>query len=132
MAKEQEIMKQCHTIAVVGLSSNPERTSHRVASYLQEQGYRIIPINPNESQVLGETCYAKLSDVPEKIDAVDIFRKTEDVPPVIEEAIKAGVKAVWMQEGIVNEPAALKARQAGIDVVMDKCMLKEHIKLKNI
>jgi len=131
MANEQEILKICHTIAVVGLSSNPERTSNRVASYLQEQGYRIIPVNPNETQVLGETCYAELGDVPEKIDVVDVFRKSDDVPPVIDAAIKAGVKAVWMQEGIVNEPAAKKARQAGIKVVMDKCMLKEHHKLKN-
>jgi uncharacterized protein len=131
MANEQEILKSCHTIAVVGLSSNPERTSNRVASYLQEQGYRIIPVNPNETQVLGETCYAVLGDVPEKIDVVDVFRKSDDVPPVIDAAIKAGVKAVWMQEGIVNEPAAKKARQAGIKVVMDKCMLKEHHKLKN-
>jgi uncharacterized protein len=132
MANEQEILKSCHTIAVVGLSSNPERTSNRVASYLQEQGYRIIPVNPNETQVLGETCYAALGDVPEKIDVVDVFRKSDDVPPVIEAAIKAGVKAVWMQEGIVNEPAAKKARQAGIKVVMDKCMLKEHHRLKNL
>jgi uncharacterized protein len=131
MDNEQEILKSCHTIAVVGLPSNPDRTSNRVAGYMQQHGYRIIPVNPNETQVLGETCYASLSDVPEKIDVVDIFRKSDDVPPVVEEAIKAGVKAVWMQEGIVNEPAAQKARQAGIEVVMDKCILKEHHRLKN-
>jgi uncharacterized protein len=131
MSIEQEILKNCHTIAVVGLSANEQKTSNRVAGYLQEQGYRIIPVNPGETQVLGETCYAKLTDVPEKIDVVEIFRKSEDVPSVVDEAIKSGAKVIWMQEGIVNEAAAHKARQAGIQVVMDKCMLTEHQLLKN-
>ena len=113
---EQEILKSCRNIAVVGLSPDESKASNRVAIYLREQGYKIIPVNPRESNILGETCYASLSDVPEKIDVVDIFRKAEDVPPVVDEAIKVGAKAVWMQEGIVNETAAKKARNAGIKV----------------
>lgn len=131
MENEQDILKSCQTIAVVGLSADEYKTSHRVASYLQEQGYKIIPVNPNEKNILGETCYASLTDVPEKVDVVDIFRKSEDVPPIIEDAIKVKAGAVWMQEGIVNETAAKKARDAGIKVVMDRCMLKEHLRLKN-
>jgi predicted CoA-binding protein len=131
MGNEQDILKSCKNIAVVGLSADEFKSSNRVASYMKEQGYRIIPVNPRESNILGETCYASLSDVPEKIDVVDIFRKAEDVPPVVDEAIKVGAKAVWMQEGIVNETAAQKARDAGIKVVMDKCMLKEHIRMKS-
>jgi predicted CoA-binding protein len=131
MDNEQDILKSCQTIAVVGLSGDEYKTSHRVAKYLQEQGYQIIPVNPNEKEILGETCYASLSEVPEKVDVVDIFRKSEDVPPVVEDAIKVKAGAVWMQEGIVNEAAAKKARDAGIKVVMDRCMLKEHLRLKN-
>jgi predicted CoA-binding protein len=131
LSNEQDILKSCQTIAVVGLSADESKASHRVASYLQEQGYKIIPVNPKESQILGETCYARLSDVPDKIDVVDIFRKAEDVPPLVEDAIKVKAQAVWMQEGIVNEAAAQKAREAGIKVVMDKCMLKEHLRLQN-
>lgn len=131
MENEKDILKSCQTIAVVGLSGDEYKTSHHVARYLQEQGYKIIPVNPNESEILGETCYPSLAEVPEKVDVVDIFRKSEDVPPVVEDAIKVKAGAVWMQEGIVNEAAAKKAREAGIKVVMDKCMLKEHLRLKN-
>jgi predicted CoA-binding protein len=131
MGNEQDILRSCKTIAVVGLSADELKASHRVAVYLKDQGYKIIPVNPKETHILGETCYASLSDVPEQIDVVDIFRKADDVPPLIEEAIKVKAKAVWMQEGIVNEAAAQKARSAGIKVVMDKCMLKEHLRLNN-
>jgi len=115
---------------MVGLSDNAERPSYRVASYLKEQGYRIIPVNPRVEEVLGEVSYPDLTSVPEPVDVVDIFRRSEDVPPIVEEAIKVGAKVVWMQEGIVNEEAAERARRAGLQVVMDKCMLKEHSKLK--
>jgi predicted CoA-binding protein len=120
------ILKAYKTIAVVGLSSNPSRPSHGVASYLQEVGYRIIPVNPNEREVLGAKSYGRVEDVPEKIEIVDIFRRAEDVPPVVDGAIRAGAKVVWMQLDIVNDAAAEKARAAGLTVVMDACMLIEH------
>jgi predicted CoA-binding protein len=126
-----EILKRYKTIAVVGLSSNPMRPSHAVASYIQSAGYRIIPVNPNEREVLGEKAYARVEDVPEKIEIVDIFRRAEDVPPVVEGAIRAGARVVWMQLGIVNEDAGEKARAAGITVVMDACLLVEHKKRKH-
>jgi uncharacterized protein len=129
MANIPEILKSSRTIAVVGLSSNPMRPSNGVAAYLQRVGYRVIPINPNESEVLGEKCYARLEDVPEKIDLVDIFRRTECVPEIVESAIRVGAKTVWMQEGVVNHQAAERARTAGLEVVMDRCTLKEHRKL---
>jgi uncharacterized protein len=129
MGTEQEILKSCHVIAVVGLSSKVERSSNHVASYLKKNGYKIIPVNPTEKKVLEETCYPNLSSIPEKVDVVDIFRRSEDVLPVIEEALKIGAKAVWMQEGVINEEAAKKAREGGLKVVMDKCMLKEHTRL---
>lgn len=116
-------------IAMVGASDNPARPSHRVFNYLTGCGYQVIPVNPTISQVSGIKCYASLSDVPGKIEVVDIFRRSEDVPPVVDEAIKIGAKAVWMQEGIIHEAAAKKAEEAGLLVVMDKCMLKEHIRL---
>jgi predicted CoA-binding protein len=125
-----DILKTSKTIAVVGLSSNPMRPSHVVAKYLQESGYRIIPVNPHETQVLGEKSHARLEDVPQKTDIVDIFRRAEDVPRVVEGAIHAGAKVVWMQLGIENHEAAEKARAAGITVVMDACMLIEHKKRK--
>jgi predicted CoA-binding protein len=121
-----EILKSCRTIAVVGLSSNPSRPSYRVAGYMQAQGYRIIPINPNETNVLGEPAYPSLASVPGTVDLVDIFRKSEDVLPIVEEAIARGAKAIWMQEGVVNEAAAARAGQAGLPVVMDRCWCKEH------
>jgi uncharacterized protein len=123
-----DILKTYKSIAVVGLSSNPARASHGVASYMKGAGYRIIPVNPNEREVLGEKCYARVEDVPEKIDIVDIFRRPEDVPPVVDGAIRAGAKVIWMQLGIENAEAGEKARAAGIIVVMDACMLVEHKK----
>ena len=129
MDEIRKILTESKTIAVVGLSPKQDRPSYKVASYLKSKGYRIIPVNPNADQILGEKSYPGLVSIPEKIDVVDIFRKSGDVPPVVDEAIKAGAKAVWMQEGIVNEPAAQKARSAGLLVVMDRCMLKEHKKL---
>ena len=123
-----EILRNYKTIAVVGLSSNPARPSHGVAGYMKSAGYRIIPVNPNEKEVLGEKSYARLEDVPEKIDIVDIFRRAEDVPPVVESAIRAGAKVVWMQFGIENAGAAEKARAAGLVVVEDACIYVEHKK----
>ena len=122
-----ELLRTARTIAVVGLSDNPERASHYVAAYLQQHGYRIIPVNPAISSVLGEKAYARLRDVPEQVDLVDIFRKPEFVPEVVDDAIAIGAKAVWMQEGIVNTAGADKARAAGLQVVMDRCILKEHM-----
>jgi len=129
MANIPEILKSARTIAVVGISSNPMRASNGVSEYLKRAGYRIIPVNPNEREVLGEKCYARLEDVPEKIDLVDIFRRSEYVPDIVESAIRVGARAVWMQEGVIHEDAAERARQAGLDVVMDRCTLKEHRKL---
>jgi len=122
---EEKIFNSSRTIAVVGLSSKPDRPSHKVASYLREQGYRIIPVNPTEKEILGGLCYPNLASIPESVDVVDIFRRSEEVPPIVEEAIKIGAKAVWMQEGVINEKAAARAREAGLMVVMDKCMRKE-------
>jgi uncharacterized protein len=129
MANIPDILKSTRTIAVVGISSNPMRPSNGVAEYLKRAGYRIIPVNPNEAEVLGEKCYARLEDVPEKIDLVDIFRRSEYVPEIVESAIRVGARTVWMQEGVIHEAAAERARQAGLDVVMDRCTLKEHRKL---
>jgi predicted CoA-binding protein len=126
---ESRILREFRNIAVVGLSASSERPSYRVASYLAEQGYNIIPVNPNTQEVLDKTSYPDLGSIPEKVDVVEVFRRPEDVMPVVEEAIKIGAKAVWMQEGIVNEEAAARARGAGLLVVMDKCMLKEHRRL---
>ncbi len=121
-----EILKQYKTIAVVGLSSNAARASYEVTAYMQSAGYRIIPVNPNEREVLGEKSYARLEDVLEKIGIVDVFRRAEDVPPVVESAIKVGAKVVWMQLGIENGEAAERARAAGLIVVEDACILVEH------
>ena len=120
------LLRAARTVAVVGLSDKPDRDSYQVAAYLQERGYRIIPVNPAVREVLGEKAYARLRDVPEKIDLVDVFRKPEAVPDVVDEAIAVGAKAVWMQEGIVHNAAADKARAAGLQVVMNRCILKEH------
>lgn len=122
----RQILEQCRTIAVVGASSNPARASHHVASYMKAQGYRVIPVNPNERTVIDEQAYPSLTAVPGPIDLVDIFRKSEDVLPIVEEAIARGAKAIWMQEGVVNEAAAQLAREAGLAVVMDRCWLKDH------
>ena len=121
-----ELLRRAKTIAVVGLSSNPLRPSHGVSAYMQSHGYRIIPVNPNTTECLGEKAYASLFDVPEKIDVVDVFRRAEFVEEVVDQAIQLKVPAVWMQEDVINENAASKARQAGIFVVMDRCILKEH------
>ena len=124
-------MNSSRTIAIVGLSSKPDQPSYRVASYLKEQGYKMIPVNPAEKEILGERCYPDLTSIPESIDVVDIFRRSEKVPPIVEEAIRIGANAVWMQEGVINEEAAARARKAGLMVVMDKCMRKEHRKLRS-
>src|SRR5712672_3107052 len=121
-----ELLKQYKTIAVFGLSSNPMRPSFGVTEYMQGVGYKIIPVNPNEKEVLGEKSYARLEDVPEEIDIVNVFRRAEDVPPVVESAIRIGAKVVWMQSEIENEAAAEKARAAGLVVIEDACILVEH------
>jgi hypothetical protein len=122
----QRFLHRYRTVAVVGLSSNPTRASHRVSSYMQDSGYRIIPVNPNEREVLGQISYSRLGDVPEPIDIVDIFHRSENVPSVVEDAIRVGAKLIWMQLGIENDPAAQQAIAAGIPVVMDCCILIEH------
>src|SRR5208337_2990703 len=121
-----ELLKRAKTIAVVGLSNNPMRPSHGVSAYMQSQGYRIIPVNPKIESCLGEKAYASLLDVPEQIDIVDIFRRPEFVEEVVDQAIRLKVPAIWMQEGVVHQEAAEKARQAGAFVVMDGCILLEH------
>jgi predicted CoA-binding protein len=121
-----DLLKRAKTIAVVGLSNSPLRPSHGVAAYMQTQGYRIIPVNPRIKGALGEKSYASLMDVPEKIDVVNIFRRSEHVGEIVDQAIQLKVPAVWMQEDVIHEKAAEKARQAGIFVVMDRCLLKEH------
>ena len=125
----REILKNSTTIAVVGLSPRPERESYKVAQYLQEAGYKMIPVNPKADQILGEKAFPDLASVPGAIDVVDIFRKPEHVPAVVDEAIKIGAKTVWMQMGVGHEEAAQKAADAGLNVVMDRCMLREHKRL---
>jgi hypothetical protein len=129
MSAEEEILSFSRVVAVVGLSSKTDRPSYEVASYLKEQGYKIIPVNPMEKEILGEICYPDLASIPEPVDVVDIFRRSEEVLLIVEEAIKIGAKAVWMQEGVVNGEAAARAREAGLLVIMDECMLKEHQRL---
>jgi uncharacterized protein len=121
-----ELLKNSKTIAVVGLSDNPMRPSHGVSAYMQSHGYRIIPVNPHIKNSLGEKAYASLLNVPEKIDIVNVFRRSEFVEEAVDQAIQLKVPAIWMQEDVINEKAAHKARQAGIFVVMDRCILKEH------
>src|SRR5579871_4414348 len=121
-----DLLRQSRVIAVVGLSCKKFRPSYGVAEYMQSAGYRIIPVNPNETEVLGEKAYARLEEVPEHIDIVDVFRRSEFVGPIVDDAIRLGASAVWMQEGVVDEQAAEKARSAGLAVVMDRCILKEH------
>jgi predicted CoA-binding protein len=125
----KEILLSAKTIASVGLSANPERDSNEVSAYLREHGYRVIPVNPTIKEVFGEKAYPDLPSVPEKVDVVQVFRKSEDVPPIVEDAIKIGARVVWMQEGIINEEAAAKARAAGLQVIMDTCMKKNHRRL---
>lgn len=126
---ERELLKQAKTIAVVGLSANPDRPSYRVSRYLQEHGYKIIPVNPTIKEVLGEKAYPSLKDIPEKVDIVDVFRRSEDIPPIADEAIAIKAKVLWMQEGIVNEAAARKAEAAGLKVIMNRCIMVAHIQL---
>lgn len=125
----KDILLSTKTIASVGLSSNMEKVSYGVGAYLLEQGFRVIPVNPTADEILGEKAYLDLESVTGNIDVVQVFRRPEDVPPVVEAAIKAGAKVVWMQLGIVNEEAAEAARAAGLQVVMDRCMRVEHIRL---
>lgn len=127
--KIEEILTSNKTIAIVGLSPKEDRASNRVGKYLQNQGYKIIPVNPQYPEVLGLKSYANIGDIPEDVDVVDIFRKSNAVPEIVDDAIKKGVKVVWMQEGIIHNESAKKALEAGKKVVMNKCMMKEHKKL---
>ncbi len=120
------ILRGAHTIAMVGLSSNPFRPSHFAAIYLLAEGFNVIPVNPREKEILGRRCYASLRDISEQIDLVDIFRDPQAVPPIVEDAIAIGAKVVWMQLGVINEPAAQRAHEAGLEVVMDACVKIEH------
>ena len=129
MSNIASVLRSARTIAVIGLSSKRYRPSHGVAEYMQSAGYRIIPVNPFETEVLGEKTYPELDRVPGTVDIVDIFRRSEFVPEIVEAAIRIGARAIWMQEGVFHEEAAAKARAAGLDVVMDRCILKEHRRL---
>jgi len=125
----RQILTTAKTVACVGVSSNPEKPSYGIFQYLAEAGYRMIPVNPTAPEILGRPSYPSVRMIPEKIDVVQVFRKPEDVPPVVEQAIQAGAKVVWMQEGVVNEAAAAQAEKAGLKVVMDRCMMKTHQRL---
>ena len=127
----REVLSTAKVVAVVGLSDKPDRDSYHVAAYLQRQGYRIIPVNPALTEVLGEKAYPGLREVPGKVDVVDVFRKPEAVPAIVEDAIAAGAKVVWLQDGIVHNAAAERARAAGLRVVQSKCMLREHRRLQS-
>lgn len=122
----KEILQKYKTVTVVGLSSDPSRPSYGVSRYLKGKGFKIIPVNPKETEILGEKAYPDLSSIPEKVEIVDIFRRPEHVPTIVEEAIRIGAKVIWMQEGVINHTSAIFASQKGILVVMDKCMLKEY------
>ncbi len=124
----ETILSESRVVAVVGLSSNPMRPSYEIARYLQKNGYRIIPVNPNETEVLGERAYASLAGVPEEIDLVNIFRRPEEAGRHVDEAIRLGVRAVWMQDGVIDEAAARRALEAGLMVVMDDCILRQHMR----
>jgi uncharacterized protein len=130
MSAESEILQKYRVVAVVGLSPNEERASYHVASYLKAHGYMIVPVNPAAAEILGEKCYPELGKVTCEVEVVDVFRRSSEVPAIVDQAIELGAKAVWMQEGIVNEEAAERARRAGLTVVVDKCMLKEHRRLQ--
>lgn len=125
----ENLLRSAKTIAVVGLSSRRSRPSYGVSEYMQSKGYRIIPVNPNETEVLGEKAWSSLDEVPEQVDIVDVFRRSECVPDIVDAAIRIGARGVWLQEGVVHEAAASKARAAGLEVVMDRCILKEHRKM---
>jgi len=124
----KRILDECRTIAVVGLSSDPSRPSHGVSSYMRRFGYRVIPVNPNETEVFDEKAYPDLAAVPEKIDLVDVFRRSDEAGTAVDEAIAVGAKAVWLQEGVIDRSAAQRALDAGLLVVMDRCWLKEHMR----
>lgn len=125
----RRILKDTRTIAVVGLSANWNRPSYFAAKYLQDHGYRIIPVNPAYSEVLGQTCYPNLRAIPEPVDMVDCFRKSDDIPPLAEDAIAIGARVLWLQIGVINEAAAERARAAGLDVVMDRCVKIEYARM---
>jgi predicted CoA-binding protein len=129
MIAGEKLLRSAKTIAVVGLSGTPWRPSYGVSEYMQSVGYRIIPVNPKETEVLGEHAYATLEDIPVPVDIVNVFRRPHFVPDIVDSAIRIGAKGVWMQEEVVHEDAARKAREAGLEVVMDRCILKEHRKL---
>jgi len=129
--KVKAILEHCKTIAIVGLSPKLQRDSHQVAEYLKAHGYTIVPVNPGQKEILGEKCYRDLKAIPFSIDIVDIFRRPEHIPPVVDDAIQIGAKAVWMQLGIAHNGAALKARDAGLEVVMNRCIKIEHMKMIN-
>jgi predicted CoA-binding protein len=126
---EKKILKEYRSVAVVGASPNPERPSHLVFDYLAHHGYHVIPVNPNAREILGHVSYPDLLSIPEKVEVVDIFRSSDKVLPIVEGAIQVGAKVVWMQEGVINKEAVAKAKKAGLLVVMDKCMMKEHKRL---
>ena len=126
MRSIEEILRECTTVAVVGISPNPSRPSHGVAAYLQSQGYRIVPVNPMVGEVLGERSYPDLEAVPFPVELIDVFRRSEEVPPVVEQAIKVGAGALWLQLGVIHEEAAARAAEHGLDVVMDRCTAIEH------
>ena len=126
MNQISEILRTARTIAVVGLSGKRFRPSYGVTEYMKRAGYRIIPVNPYETEILGERCYPDLDSVPDEIDIVDIFRRSEFVPDIVEAAIRKGARAIWMQEGVIHEAAARRAAEAGIVVLMDRCILKDH------
>ena len=126
----KQILDDCKTIAVVGLSSSSGRPSYGVASYMRRSGYKVIPVNPNETEVFGEKAYPSLADVPQKIDLVDVFRRSSEAGTAVDEAIALGVKAVWLQEGVIDNAAAQRAHDAGLLVVIDRCWLKEHARMK--
>lgn len=123
-----ELLNSAKTIAVIGLSSRSCRPSYGVTRYMQSAGYRIFPVNPNEAEILGEKSYARLEDIPEKIDIVNVFRKAQYVPEIVDAAIRVGARSIWLQEGIIDEPSAARARAAGLTVVMDRCIFKDHYK----
>ncbi|HSE15683.1 MAG TPA: CoA-binding protein [Pyrinomonadaceae bacterium] len=124
----RRILEECRTIAVVGLSSDPSRASNSVSGYMIRLGYRVIPVNPNETEVFGQKSYPDLFAVPEKIDLVDVFRRSDQAGKAVDEAIAVGAKAVWLQEGVIDDAAAQRAVDAGLMVVMDRCWLKEHLR----
>ena len=130
MSAETDILRKYHTIGVVGLSSDETREAYGVSKYMQDAGYRIIPVHPAETEVLGEQAYPDLASIPEPVEIVDVFRRAEFVPDIVDEAIAAGAKVIWLQSGIVHEEAAAKAREAGLEVVMDRCIRTVHRRLQ--